>query len=517
MPPYPLPARADSPVPHRHLDERRPDEPVVQEVTLLEHLEDRVRRHRRRSPRSRPPRAGSDRRRRRCRLGIRPYRFQSSPSCLRMITMPCPKSLSSSSGARVLERALEVVEDRQEVVHESGERDLEVLRALALAALLVVLELRELADVAVLELLEVLLDRLELLLAPPSARRASSSASAASSDLAGVLDLDRGPRAAPGSPRRGRSFARPPPARSSSRRSSRSETARPSSSTTGITRGYSRRAGPMTPSIPVSVSPVPYEVKTAESRGSDGVVVLGAENDARSAANRGSARPGRGARAFSSKAWKILLSETTSENSGFSSRRAVPSKNRLLLARPSSRAPGARARRARSRIRSASARFSRPSPRAAAGAPRGASARRTRASGARDSASSSAGVYVDVGLEHPRDDDVRIVDLDDQDLARARPPGSAGSCTTVCRASGATTKPTSPESCESRREAAGRDGVTSPPAEVEVRVDLLADVVGDLALAHQLVDVEAVGPVGRHPAGRGVRLREEARRRSGPP
>ena len=83
---------------------------------------------------------------------------------------------------RVLERPLEVVQDRQEVVDETGERDLEVLLPLALAALLVVLELRELADVAVLELLEVLLDRAQLLLGAAVSAAASSWASAASSE-----------------------------------------------------------------------------------------------------------------------------------------------------------------------------------------------------------------------------------------------------------------------------------------------------------------------------------------------
>src|SRR5206468_8619247 len=61
--------------------------------------------------------------------------------------------------ARVLEGALEVVHDGQKIVDESGQGDLEVLLALALAAFLVVLELGELAQVPVLELLEVLLER----------------------------------------------------------------------------------------------------------------------------------------------------------------------------------------------------------------------------------------------------------------------------------------------------------------------------------------------------------------------
>ena len=52
---------------------------------------------------------------------------------------------------------LEVVEDREEVVREPGERDLEVLLPLALRALLVVLELGELAQVPVAQVVEVLL------------------------------------------------------------------------------------------------------------------------------------------------------------------------------------------------------------------------------------------------------------------------------------------------------------------------------------------------------------------------
>ena len=91
----------------------------------------------------------------------------------------------------------------------------------------------------------------------------------------GVERLARvaGPRSGPRRTRardrdRDRSFAAPP-GRGAPRAGRAGRRRRgPSSSTTGMTRVYSRRAGPMTPSIPVSVSPVPYEVKTAESRGS---------------------------------------------------------------------------------------------------------------------------------------------------------------------------------------------------------------------------------------------------------
>src|SRR5439155_7895732 len=144
-----------------------------------------------------------------------------------------------------------------------AERVAEVLAPFALRALTHVFELGELAQVAVLQLVEILLRQLEprsglleggalLFLEDPFQR------------LPRVVHLDRpgvvgglgGRAAAPflilvlahrGVPSRSRV----------SRRSSRSESARPSSSTTGMTRGYSRRAGPMTPSMPESVSPTP--------------------------------------------------------------------------------------------------------------------------------------------------------------------------------------------------------------------------------------------------------------------
>ena len=157
----------------------------------------------------------------------------------------------------VIERALEVVEDRQEVVDESRERDLEVLLPLLLAALLVVLELRELAQIPVLQVGEILLDRMDLFLGRGE-RVGLFLLEGRLQRLARVPHLDEVVVPAPAAVV---AVAHDSSSRcadaSASRRSSRSDTARASSSTTGITRVYSRRAGPMTPSIPVSVSPVP--------------------------------------------------------------------------------------------------------------------------------------------------------------------------------------------------------------------------------------------------------------------
>src|SRR5262249_10831731 len=120
-----------------------------------------------------------------------------------------------------------------------------------------VLEFGELSRVAVLELVEVTNDGAQLFLGGNDGR-AFFFRESVLERLARVLDLDvvHGPRAdSVAAIRIGHSrFSSDD---FPSRRSRRSESARPRSSTTGMTRWYSRRAGPMTPSIPVSVSPVP--------------------------------------------------------------------------------------------------------------------------------------------------------------------------------------------------------------------------------------------------------------------
>ena len=93
------------------------------------------------------------------------------------------------------------------------------------------------------------------------------------------------------------------------------------------------------------------------------------------------------------------------------------------------------------------------------------------------SASSSAERVVDVGLEHPRDHDVGLVDLDDEDLARRHgeePQALDDRVERVRRDDEADLARELREQPRGRREEAADVGA----GRVEVRIDLLADVVG---------------------------------------
>src|SRR5262249_13313461 len=153
--------------------------------------------------------------------------------------------------------SFEIIDNREKVPSEIRQHVLEVLALLPFGALAHVVELGELSRMPVLELFQVAHDGAEFLFRRTD-RGAFFLRESVLECLARVLDLDvvHGPR--------GDSVAviRIGHSRFSSddfpsRRSRRSESARPRSSTTGMTRWYSRRAGPMTPNIPVSVSPVP--------------------------------------------------------------------------------------------------------------------------------------------------------------------------------------------------------------------------------------------------------------------
>ena len=115
----------------------------------------------------------------------------------------------------------------------------------------------------------------------------------------------------------------------------------------------------------------------------------------------------------------------------------------------------------------------------------------------------------DVGIEHARDHDVGLVDLDDEDLARRHSQEAQALDHGVQSVRGHDESDLARELGQQAR--GGREQAADVPfGRVEVRIDLLADVVGDAPLAHQLVDVQAVGAIRRDAAGGSVGLNEVA-------
>ncbi len=143
----------------RDFDEGRPQQPVVQVVTLLEHLENLVRV----AAFARGSRDGF--------VDVRVERTVGGdlrqPALLEGVgelAVDQRHSFAVFVVGRVAvgERALEIVEDRQDVAEEIREREAEIVRLLAFRPLLEVFEFRELSQLRVLELLDLALGGLEL-------------------------------------------------------------------------------------------------------------------------------------------------------------------------------------------------------------------------------------------------------------------------------------------------------------------------------------------------------------------
>src|SRR4029079_13558215 len=141
---------------HRHLHHRRPQQTIVQEVALLQHGRDRVVRHV--GVLLRHHRLVEVRVEARARL-LHHAQAVTAQHVEELLVDEGHAFVEVVSLLGVLERAVEVVEDRQEVLDHAGHGVFEVVLLLALRALAEVRDVGQRAEVAVLELAEVLLHR----------------------------------------------------------------------------------------------------------------------------------------------------------------------------------------------------------------------------------------------------------------------------------------------------------------------------------------------------------------------